>query len=207
MAKICYDLDFEDEHASKINEVPGLYYFQDPICNAIVDSIEKYLKSDIKWEKVGKGLTSREVIQFGYKYDYKSGKVTEKTTEFPPEIKKLALQIKKLKIQDKDISECILNQCIINKYEPGQGIGAHTDHPDYGEEIFCFTIGSGACMTFSQQGEIYNLYTTHRSLYVMTGDSRWKWTHEMKKRKNDIINGVKVTRGERISITFRSVNK
>jgi len=33
-----------------------------------------------------------------------------------------------------------------------------------------------------------------------------KWSHEIKKRKTDLVNNKKITRGVRISVTFRHVN-
>ena len=44
------------------------------------------------------------------------------------------------------------------------------------------------------------------SLLVFGDDSRYKWTNEIKKkRKTDKYNGKTLIRGERISITFRTV--
>ncbi|KKM74057.1 hypothetical protein LCGC14_1404150, partial [marine sediment metagenome] len=96
------------------------------------------------------------------------------------------------------------DQCIINRYEPGQGIGAHRDRPDYGEFVACFTLGSGAEIEFSEchgPGS-YKLYTEPRSLYIMSGASRHEYTHMIRGRKSDPGYGK---RGRRWSLTFRSV--
>ena len=94
-----------------------------------------------------------------------------------------------------------LNQCLINRYLPGQGIGAHIDKVEFGDTIVCFTFGSGREMVFSLGDTAYNIRTEPLSMYVMTGDSRWKWKHEMKQRKSD--NGI--PRGTVYSITFREI--
>ena len=39
----------------------------------------------------------------------------------------------------------------------------------------------------------------------MSGDSRYKWKHEMRGLKTDTVDGKKIKRGVRTSITFRSV--
>jgi alkylated DNA repair dioxygenase AlkB len=99
------------------------------------------------------------------------------------------------------------NQCIINKYEPGQGINKHIDIKAYGPVIGCFTFGSGAVMTFRRKDEVHHLYVKPNSLYIMSGESRLLWTHEMPSRKSDMVEGKKIPRGLRISVTFRHVPK
>jgi len=39
----------------------------------------------------------------------------------------------------------------------------------------------------------------------MSGDARYVWTHSMPSRKYDIVDDEKITRGRRISLTFRNV--
>lgn len=45
------------------------------------------------------------------------------------------------------------------------------------------------------------LYVQKDSLYIMSGESRYSWTHEMPTRKNDNDK----PRSRRVSITFRMV--
>ena len=68
-----------------------------------------------------------------------------------------------------------------------------------------FTLGHGANLHFSKGDAHMDLYTEPNSLYIMSGEARYSWKHEMKKLKYDVVNGKKVKRGERISVTFRSV--
>jgi hypothetical protein len=44
-----------------------------------------------------------------------------------------------------------------------------------------------------------------RSVVSLTGAGRYGWTHEIPARKSDFMNGAKVDRGRRISLTFRKV--
>jgi hypothetical protein len=39
----------------------------------------------------------------------------------------------------------------------------------------------------------------------MSGASRYIWTHEMSSRKCDMVEGKKIVRGRRVSVTFRCV--
>ena len=97
----------------------------------------------------------------------------------------------------------VFDQCIVNNYFPGQGISKHIDLIDFGSVIGCFSICSGSEMVFQRGEEKYGIYAEPNSLYIMSGDSRYKYTHEMVSKKSD--NGK--TRDRRISITFRNVKK
>jgi len=66
-------------------------------------------------------------------------------------------------------------------------------------------ILSGATMRFSNQDHEYDIFVEPNTLYIMSGDARYAYKHEMISVKNDIVDGVKIKRGRRISITFRIV--
>ncbi|KAK4446802.1 hypothetical protein QBC34DRAFT_356048 [Podospora aff. communis PSN243] len=55
--------------------------------------------------------------------------------------------------------------------------------------------------------EEWELMLPARSLLVMTGPSRYGWTHGIKGRKTDVVGGEQVVRGGRYSITMRSVRR
>jgi len=193
----------EDSRIKIIKDVPGLFY----INNAISKKYSKELYKDInkgEWDPVSKSPNSRKVQQYGYKYDYKRRAVAEKGPPIPSYlyqlIKSLKSYIKKLKLKDLDF-----NQVIINKYEPGQGISKHTDAKDYGPIIGCYTIESGSTMKFNKDDKSSSLYVKPNSLYIMSGDSRYKWDHEMPSTKSDRVDGKRIPRDQRISITFRNV--
>lgn len=44
-----------------------------------------------------------------------------------------------------------------------------------------------------------------RSLLVLTGSARYEWSHTIPARKSDVIDGRRVGRKRRISLTFRRV--
>ena len=98
-----------------------------------------------------------------------------------------------------------INQCIVNNYSVGQGISKHIDVKSYGNVIGCFTINSGATMIFRHLDKSINLYVEPNSLYIMSGEARYLWSHEMTTNKYDKINDTMNKRDRRISITFRNV--
>ena len=55
--------------------IPGLYYFKDVVSDELSKEITTYLSECNDWFPVGGASNSRQVIHYGYKYDYKSGDV------------------------------------------------------------------------------------------------------------------------------------
>lgn len=177
-------------------------YFQNIINQDLADKIIDFLNNQ-EWKGVSISKTGRKVQQYGFEYDYISRKDTEykKITDIPDILLDLKQTIEHL-------ITCDLNQCIVNKYEPGQGISAHVDKETFGPIIICFTLCSGTIITFTKTVDrdkkmVIEKYVEPNSVYFMTEDSRYEWKHEIKPRLAD--NGIK--RETRISITFRNVSE
>ena len=189
----------------RISKVSGLYYS----ANLITDSNELIADLDKNnWLPITASAASRKVQHYGYLYDYISRKINIPTTPFPNFLTELANELQDICRQLNLIdNNYVFNQCIVNNYKSGQGISRHTDVKSYGKVIGCYTIGSGATMKFvhSKTGIEYEKYVEPNSLYIMSGDARHIWTHEMLSCKADIVNGIKIPRDRRISITFRNV--
>jgi len=192
---------------TSFTKIPGLFY----ISNIKFDFSNLLEKIDEKpWLNISNSTKSRKVQHYGYKYDYRTSNIFEKTVDIPNFLSSLKRKItkickmKRLITDNKSFNE-YFNQCIINNYEGNQGIGKHIDTPKFGDVICCVTINSGAIMRFRLNGEKKEIYVEPNSIYIMSGDARYKWTHEMPPNFNDIINGKKIKRGRRISITFRNV--
>ena len=120
-------------------------------------------------------------------------------------------------------------QAIINLYWPGEGISPHVDLLDrYGDGIIGVSLGSGCAMRFAKEDsnesgdgkgdgsepepepEPCALYLPKGSVLVMTEEARYKWTHGIEKRYEDLVEEsseseqrVLLTRDVRLSITFR----
>lgn len=111
-------------------------------------------------------------------------------------------------------------QAIINLYWPGEGITPHVDLLDrYGDGIIGVSLGSGCVMRFAKttsapdttpEDNTCGLYLPKGSVLVMTKDSRYRWTHGIEKRFDDLVEespgsprGVVMDRDVRLSVTFR----
>lgn len=90
------------------------------------------------------------------------------------------------------------------------GIPSHIDiHGVFDEHILSLSLGSDIIMEFRRQNDHRSIYLKSKSLLIMSGESRYNWTHGITPRKFDMINTVDgpdiVSRGTRISVTFRRV--
>ena len=208
----------------KISKVPGLYVIKNLISKDNGKIIINKLDTNGKWKPLSLTKNSRKVQQYGFEYHYKSGNIKVPTDPMPDYIytlsDKLTYICKKLDIIDDSYN---FNQCIVNNYNKGQAISAHIDKTDYGKVIGCYTVGTqAAIMAFTLGSQIYELKAKPNSLYIMSGDARWKWKHEMlplksfqKPLKKDSDRNTiprristKEQKGiipRRISITFRQV--
>lgn len=173
----------------------GLYYFENVINNnSLIELLDQH-----KWDLIG----ARQVQHYGYKYNYYNHTIREPCEPIPEFLLPL-IEILRNKCIENNLEPLPFNQCIVNSYLSGQGISKHIDTLSYGPIIGCFTISHGASMIF-RKDSIIEQYVKPNSLYIMSGDARYKWTHEMPSRKSDIVNHKKIKRGRRISITFRYV--
>ena len=126
-------------------------------------------------------------------------------------------------------------QVIINHYLPGEGITPHVDLLDrFGDGIIGVSMGSGCVMRFEKvryddglddedvdgAQRQWDVYLPSGSVYVMTEEARYEWTHGIEKRKEDWVEsgtgcaaltgteleagtGRQIPRSVRVSITFR----
>jgi alkylated DNA repair dioxygenase AlkB len=148
---------------------------------------------------------SRRVQHYGYKYDYKRRRIDPDlyVGPLPPWAARLATRL-----HAEGHTPTLPDQCIVNEYEPGQGISAHVDcEPCFGDVICSVSLGSGCMMVFQHgaTGEKREAYLKPGSLVVMRDESRYLWTHAIPARKTDRLNGQRVARGRRVSLTFRTV--
>jgi alkylated DNA repair dioxygenase AlkB len=180
----------------KIKKVPGLYYIDDikEDTDNIITELDK-----LTWTPLSKNTNSRLVQHYGYKYNYVTYKINEKCEELPEFLHKYQNLLTDICLQLNIIDDkYIFNQCIINNYYEGQGISQHIDVKSYGNVIGSITIGSNAKMVFKKDDEKYEVIVKPNSLYIMSCDARYLWTHSMPNLKKDSTK-------RRISLTFRNV--
>jgi len=147
----------------------------------------------------------RRVQHYGYRYDYRRRTVTPDMYlgKLPGWLSPIAK-----KIYADAHMPAIADQCIINEYQPGQGISAHVDcEPCFGNVIGSISLGSACVMVFQHRsnGQKAELQLEPGSMVIMTGEARYDWTHAIPARKTDKLNGETWQRNRRISITYRSV--
>lgn len=96
---------------------------------------------------------------------------------------------------------------VINEYLPGQGIGAHRDYAPFGPTVVSLSLGAWCVLELRRLDgvERHDLPLAPRSLCVLGGEARSGWTHAIPRRLTDRIQGVRVPRGRRVSVTFRTL--
>jgi alkylated DNA repair dioxygenase AlkB len=86
-----------------------------------------------------------------------------------------------------------LVQALVQRYPPGAPIGWHRDYFSYGI-VVGISLGADARMRFRRDGETAEVLLERRSAYVLAGDARWKWEHQ-----------VPPVKELRYSVTFRTL--
>lgn len=147
---------------------------------------------------------SRRVQQYGYRYNYKSRAVTasDKIGSIPSQVQRLGDRL-----VDLEYFSSPPDQVIVNEYEPGQGISAHIDRETcFGDTVASLSLGSDIVMQFrAGEDDAGALVLPARSLVVLAGEARYRWTHSIVGRKRDHIASHAFVRGRRLSLTFRTV--
>lgn len=147
----------------------------------------------------------RRVQHFGYRYDYRSRAVQRDAYLGP--LPYWAAEIAEKLARDTPLKR-LPDQLIVNEYLPGQGISPHVDCiPCFGDVVVSISLGSSCAINFSEPktGADADLYVPAGSLVVMSRDARYVWRHSIAPRKSDLVDGRRVRRGRRISLTFRTV--
>ena len=100
------------------------------------------------------------------------------------------------------------DRALVNEYFPGQGIGGHKDRDaEHIAAVAIVSLGSAVMMDFTRLGHATRShYLRPRSLVTMRGEVRHKWMHGIVGRKSDRVGGLVLSRGRRLSMTFRYVD-
>lgn len=177
-------------------DINGLYYIPKYVPKHEIDHLKNLIAENIKLEPISSSANSRRVAHYGYFYSYdRTG--LKPADPIPLDLHKLADSKRINKLVDGLINK-EFDQVIINEYKPGQQIYYHTDHTKlFGEIIACVTIGQPVPIKFKYGNTIKKINVEEGSMYIMTGDARYKWQHSL-------INNTKDTR---YSITYRTINK
>uniref|UniRef100_A0AAG5DN45 Fe2OG dioxygenase domain-containing protein n=1 Tax=Anopheles atroparvus TaxID=41427 RepID=A0AAG5DN45_ANOAO len=166
-------------------------------------------------ETMIKDLKHRKVKHFGYEFIYGANNVDKGRPlerKIPPACDVLWDRLRKLHPL---LNWHIPDQLTVNQYEPGQGIPPHVDtHSAFEDPILSLSLGGDIFMEFKHpsSGRQCCVDLPARSLLVMSGESRYDWTHGITPRKMDTIpaghEGLTVRRRtRRVSLTFRKLRQ
>lgn len=168
--------------------ISGLTIIEDFITpeqeRTLIDNIDK-----MPWSNVLK----RRTQHYGYTYEYMTKTLSE--AEPIPDFVEFLYGRFGMKPE----------QLIINEYEPGQGIAKHIDANVFGNRIISLSLGSDCVMNFTRGSLLSEILLKKRTLLIMENDARKAWSHEIKPRTYDVVDGVEKKRERRISLTFRTV--
>src|SRR5271166_2254300 len=135
---------------------------------------------------------NRQVVGFGYRYDYDRRAVVE-APPLPSFLEPL-----RAKIADNFNRPAeAFTQVLINEYRPGAGIGWHRDKAQF-DEVVGVSLLAPCVMRFRQRsGETWDrrsLTVEPRSAYLLAGPARTIWEHS-----------IPAVDRHRYSITFRTL--
>jgi alkylated DNA repair dioxygenase AlkB len=180
--------------------IPGLIYVPNFLSEAqeeqIVAAIDRGLwRSDLK----------RRVQHFGWRYDYKAREIDISMRLGP--LPDWAMTLAK-RLKAEGYLQDFADQVIVNEYIGKQGISRHTDcTPCFDDGIAMLSLLESWEMIFRDDRKGSNTKVPklleRRSVTIMTGEARYRWTHEIPSRLTE-PGGFQ--RGRRLSVTFRKVN-
>lgn len=176
-------------------DIPGLRYYPEIVSEAEAAQLWAgiYNVPDKAWN----GSLKRRTQHFGFEYNYTQRNAREKIADLPEYQAFLQHRLEAMTHRTYD-------QVILNEYQPGQGISRHIDAPAaFGDTVCSLSLGSACTMRFARDGVVFDLVLHPRSVVVLTGDARYKWTHEIPARKSDTVEGEKIARTTRVSMTYR----
>jgi alkylated DNA repair dioxygenase AlkB len=214
------DIALTNEMSTSIPK--GLLYYPRTLSSEFIQVLKNEIDS-YPWSNELK----RRTQQYGYKYSYGSRVIAQRCDPMPPNIQLLSSKtceiISDLKISlekqvlnnqnltdfknlgNLEVQHQILNQCIVNEYTKGQGIGAHTDAKIFGPFIISYSLGDNVIMKFTKSNEQYNLLLEEGSLLIMHDEARNSWKHEISPSSTKYHDSRDSDNYRRISITYREV--
>ena len=150
---------------------------------------------------------SRRVQHYGYRYDYRARNSGQHLSApaFPRWATVIADRLQPLFDGRRP------EQCIVNEYRPGQGIGMHADHASFGPNVVSLSLAADWPMNFRPRGvrpyqggglasdEVVAL--PRRSALVLRSQARSSWMHGI-----DPAAGARQPE-TRISATFRTLQR
>lgn len=100
-------------------------------------------------------------------------------------------------------------QAIFNLYRPGEGITSHVDLLSRFEDgVIGLSLASSTMLDFTREGyEPYSIVLRPGDIYILSAEARYEWQHGIASRAYDVIDGFKVKRRLRMSVTLRRMKE
>lgn len=174
--------------------IAGLRYDEDLITEAEEKTIlDRLMTLELAPFRFHGFIGNRKTQSFGWRYDFDDASFTR--TEAIPEwlqpVRERAARIAGVQPHD-------FVHVLIARYDPGAGIGWHRDR-DVFDKVVGISVNTPATLRFRQRtGSGFrraSLRVEPRSVYLISGESRWEWEHS-------IAPGDQL----RFSITFRTLS-
>ena len=180
---------------------------------------EQRYASRIRESRGWVALKGRRLIQFG-------GTPSEKmiATPLPSWIAEVASMLR-----DRNYCPDQLNHCLVNEYQPGQGIMAHEDGPLYTPHFAIVSLLSGITLNFYrnrtgsddasslEERFVTGIYLEPRSALIITGHAYTDYMHGIEEKMADELDPERISnytgdcrtvpRELRISMTIRQVKR
>ncbi len=122
-------------------------------------------------------LANRQVVSFGYRYDYGSRSVVE-AAPFPAFLESLRRKV--AEVFDRPAGT--FRQVLINQYQPGAGIGWHRDKAQFDEVVGVSLLAPCNLRFRRKAGDTWDrasLIVAPRSAYLLSGPARTVWEHSI----------------------------
>lgn len=185
---------------------PGLILLENFVTIEEEENLLLLLKdSDFKSE-----MKHRLVKHYGYEFRYDTNNIDKDK----PLDKKIPIECNflwdKLSKSDLPYRHFVPDQLTINHYKPGQGIPSHVDtHSAFEDPILSLSLLSPIVMEFKKNNKTICLLLPRRSLLIISGESRYDWTHGIPPKTFDFYKDqsgcVSFQRQLRVSFTFRKI--
>lgn len=123
---------------------------------------------------------------------------------FIPTIEHVFARMRMLNAFPTAIGRELVVGCTMIGYEVDGFIKRHVDSDALSGDVVCvLSMGSAAVLNFYRDGTAreYQAVVPPRSLYIMGGESRYKWSHELKPGPW-VVQGKKIPRTRRFAMVF-----
>lgn len=189
----------------QVSTIPGLMYQPEFITKVEEEKLLNCI-NEAKWSTE----LRRRVQHYGWRYDYKKRQIDESMHLGPlPQWAQVLAQ----KLVNEKLIKDLPDQVIVNEYVSDQNISAHIDaEGSFAEYVATISLLETWGMVFRHRdsGEKVEVPLERRSVAILSGDARYKWTHEIPKRDSEPVvdqdgkyKPERKKRGRRISLTFR----